>query len=240
MAIAVRTRMSNSAPAHESPKKPPRPVPSRRGRPPASEAERARRILDAAEQVFTTTGYGAATMEAVARAAGMSKKTLYALYPDKQRVLAAVIVAADDFPWEDDARTPLADPREELRHRLLASARFVLSPRQIRLTRLLISEAAHAPELADDFHARVMTKCQTYLAAALAQVVGEGASAGDEGVIRLAVVLLGAAFSELHLLALLGKFERPTDEQVASHVEAALSACGLCASSRSGKRGSRR
>jgi AcrR family transcriptional regulator len=219
--------------------KPLRPAPSRRGRPPTSQADRARRILDAAEQVFTTTGYGAATMEAVAHAAGMSKKTLYELYPDKQRLFAAVIVAADDFPWEDNLRTPLADPRHELRHRLLASARFVLSPRQIRLTRLLIAEAAHAPELADDFHARVMAKCQTYLAAVLAQIVGEDVSSDDESVTRLAIVLLGAAFSELHLLALLGRFERPTDEQVASHVDTALSVCGFFASNRSGKRGSR-
>lgn len=199
----------------------------RPGRPPIySEEERTQRILRAAEQVFTTVGYGAATMEEVARTAGMSKKTLYALYPDKRCLLIAVTVAADDFPWEDEDRTPLADPVAELRHRLLASAEFTLTPRQVRLSRLLIAEADHAPELAYNFHDRVIAKCQAYLQVAVERLARDGMEIGNAG--EMTMALLGAALAELHLLALFGKLEAPPSRrQIAAHVDAALRICGI-------------
>lgn len=198
------------------------------GRPPVlTEEERTQRILQAAEQVFTTAGYGAASMEEVARAAGMSKKTLYALYPDKPSLLTAVAVSADDFPWEDADRMPLDDPVAELRHRLIASAEFALKPRQVRLSRLLISEAQHAPELADSFHERVMAKCQDYVAKAIERVKLEGVGPEVRDVRSLTLVLLGAALAELHLLALFGKDERPSREAIVVHVDAALNISGF-------------
>ncbi|MGP0180056.1 TetR/AcrR family transcriptional regulator, partial [Escherichia coli] len=57
-------------------------TPKRRGRPPALSLDARRRlILEAAEEVFFASGYGAASMEEIARVAGMSKKTVYGLYP---------------------------------------------------------------------------------------------------------------------------------------------------------------
>ena len=71
----------------------------RRGRPPAlSPEERKHRILEAAESVFTDIGYGAATMEEIARIAGMSKRTLYSLYPDKRSLFADLISDIDTYP----------------------------------------------------------------------------------------------------------------------------------------------
>lgn len=198
------------------------------GRPPLGEEEKTRRILQAAEQVFTTVGYGAATMEAIARAAGMSKKTLYALYQDKQCLLVAVTVAADDFPWRDANRTPLADPLQELRYRLLASIELALTPRQLRLTRLLISVAERSPALAESFHDRVMVKSQDYLAAAVERAVREGAGPQVGDVRQATMALLGAALSELHLAALFGKVDVPPERrEIAAHVDAALRICGF-------------
>ncbi|WP_321857362.1 TetR/AcrR family transcriptional regulator [Paraburkholderia tropica] len=200
------------------------------GRPPLySEQERTRRVLDAAEQVFTTLGYGAATMEEIARTASMSKRTLYSLYPDKQRLLGAVTVAADDFPWEDADRVPLADPVAELRHRLLSAAEFALNPRQIRLTRLLISEAEHLPDLADNFYDRVMLKCQTYVAAAVGRVARDGVSNEIGDASKVASMLFGAAMGQTHLLALFGKPDEPRRARIAVRVDAALNAFGFAA-----------
>src|SRR5262245_28078149 len=68
-----------------------------RGRPlQLSEAERRRRLLDAAERVFLDAGYGDATMDDVARKARMSKKTLYRLFPTKEQLFAAVMASRDD------------------------------------------------------------------------------------------------------------------------------------------------
>lgn len=206
-------------------------VKGRPGRPPVySEKERSRRILQAAEQVFTTVGYGAATMEEVARTAGMSKKTIYGLYPDKRCLLAAVVVAADDFPWEDADNALMADPVTELRRRLLALIEFVLSPRQVGLTRLLIAEAEHAPELADDFHERVMAKGQLFLAAAVARLRQDALGPRGMDVDYITGTLFGAAMGDFHLWVLFGKKGGIARQQIESRIEMALRACGFVTS----------
>lgn len=201
---------------------------ARAGRPPVySDSERRRRILQAAEQVFTTSGYGAATMEDVARTAGMSKKTIYAFYADKSRLLAAIVIVADDCPWDDRDAVPIADPLAELRRRLTAVIAFVLSPRQVRLTRLLISEAEHAPELADDFHERVMATGYRYLVAAVERVKLEDPRPSIGDVERMAGMLLGAAMGDLHLCALFGRSESLTRKRIAAQIDLALRTFGF-------------
>ncbi|MEY4255511.1 MAG: hypothetical protein RLZZ141_738 [Pseudomonadota bacterium] len=48
------------------------------------------RLLDAAEGLFARVGLRSATMEAIASASSVSKATLYAYFPDKMAVFAAV------------------------------------------------------------------------------------------------------------------------------------------------------
>lgn len=48
------------------------------------------RILDAAESLFAKVGLRSATMEAIAAASFVSKATLYAYFPDKMAVFAAM------------------------------------------------------------------------------------------------------------------------------------------------------
>jgi AcrR family transcriptional regulator len=48
------------------------------------------RILDAAESLFAKVGLRSATMEAIAAASCVSKATLYAYFPDKMAIFAAV------------------------------------------------------------------------------------------------------------------------------------------------------
>src|SRR5271154_6048263 len=68
-------------------------APRRRGGRP-SQAQAARlpeKILDAAADVFFTEGYGAASIEAIARRARIAKRTLYARFNDKADLFAAVV-----------------------------------------------------------------------------------------------------------------------------------------------------
>src|SRR5262249_59123089 len=70
-----------------------------RGRPrQISEAERRRRVLAAAEQVFLEAGYGDATMDDVATRAAMSKKTLYQIFPTKEQLFAALMPPREGRP----------------------------------------------------------------------------------------------------------------------------------------------
>ena len=48
-------------------------------------------MLDAAASLFMAHGYGAVSMDAVARAAGVSKATLYAHFSSKDQLFATII-----------------------------------------------------------------------------------------------------------------------------------------------------
>ena len=64
----------------------------RGGRPSRVEAEQlGERILDAATALFFTAGYGATTIEAVAKRARISKRTFYHRFDDKSALFSAVV-----------------------------------------------------------------------------------------------------------------------------------------------------
>ncbi|WDI40189.1 TetR/AcrR family transcriptional regulator [Bremerella sp. P1] len=196
------------------------------GRPPVyTEKERCQRLLTAAEQVFTTTGYGAATMEEIAKSAGMSKKTLYALYPDKEHLFAAMVGGLWDSPWEND-QSQVIDAGAELRRRLHAMVQFIMTARQVRLTRLLISEAERTPKLARDFHDRVISKARRYLAEAVERARDEGVGPQIDDVDQMTATLLGAALARNHLGALFGRKPKATKKQLEDQVDTALRLLG--------------
>jgi TetR/AcrR family transcriptional repressor of mexJK operon len=195
------------------------------GRPPVlTEKERCKRILDAAEKVFTTEGYGAATMEEVARVAGMSKKTIYGLFPDKERLFAALMSDVNGFPGGEgtQATASSSDPIDYLRSHLLAMAEFVLSSRQVEITRLLISEARHSPKLADEFYARVMSKGQAYLTEGVARALEANGIIMIHDPKATAMALFGAALGGLHLAALFGKQKGVPRKQLLAHIDLAI------------------
>ncbi|MEU4313733.1 TetR/AcrR family transcriptional regulator [Nocardia sp. NPDC024068] len=125
--------------------------PRRPGRPTSTEAaELVERLREAAVQTFLERGYDGATMEAIARAAGVTKQTLYARYPDKRAVFAEVI------PWAMSRRDPQAQivtpPDADLGTSLLALAREALArisdPQLAKLQRIAMHEASRFPEFA--------------------------------------------------------------------------------------------
>jgi len=70
-----------------------------------------RAVLDAARELFITQGYGATTIEQIARRAGVSKPTVFSAVGNKQMVLRAVrdiAIAGDDAPIPV-ARRPMTD-----------------------------------------------------------------------------------------------------------------------------------
>lgn len=201
---------------------------TRPGRPPAlSESERRQRIIDAAEQVFTQAGYHAATMEEVARIAGMSKKTVYALFADKRQLLADVVSDTLSFTAHvkrlSADRAPSTDPMDDMRHRLVTMLEFVLAPRQVRMARLLIGEAEQAPELAERLHKSVMRKGCEYLMDGLRNLERSGVRAAtDLDHESMAHMLLGAAMGDMHICALFGLPPRVTRDQMLVRIDTVL------------------
>jgi len=128
---------------------------TRRGRPTQAEARKLhQKLRKAAVATFVKYGYDGATMEAIARAAGITRRTLYARYPDKRAVFLDVIPWALTRRTEREASYDLAD--DDLRASLAAIGRAGLAraidPDIVRLTRIAMNESARFPEFAVSAH----------------------------------------------------------------------------------------
>jgi TetR/AcrR family transcriptional regulator, mexJK operon transcriptional repressor len=124
---------------------------SRGGRPSLAESERlAERILEVATRLFLEDGYGATSIEQVAREAGVSKRTLYARFPDKAALFAAVLhrIVEGLRPRIDVVLDESEDLETVLRHLAGLILHAALMPQAIAVHRLIIGESARFPALA--------------------------------------------------------------------------------------------
>lgn len=209
--------------------RPPAKEKPRVGRPAVlTEQERARRIRKAAEQVFFRTGYGAATMEEIAACTGMSKRTLYAFYPDKASLLNAVIDDVEDFP------PPVAPQATdwpglvaELRQRMLDIARLSMTDRQLRLTRLAISEAVTQPALMESFLNRVIMRAAEHVNTGARALCHVDPTLDARKLEHLGMTAYFAAIGNLHLMGLFGKRDDAEVKRLPERIDAALAMVGI-------------
>jgi len=127
----------------------------RGGRPPRSAALKLRdQILDVATELFLTQGYGLTTIEAVARRAGISKRTFYHRFTDKAVLFGAVVhhIIERMRPAPGVPLLEGATVDDQLRRLAQMMLRAALSPPAIALHRLIIAESARFPELARAVH----------------------------------------------------------------------------------------
>ena len=121
------------------------------GRPSAEQAERlGEQILAVASESFLAQGYGATSIEAIAQAAGIAKRTFYARYKDKEALFAAVVHRlVTNLRPEHDAQLFTGKSREAI---LLNLAKIILQaalkPEALALHRIMVGEAMRFPELA--------------------------------------------------------------------------------------------
>jgi TetR/AcrR family transcriptional repressor of mexJK operon len=111
-------------------------------------------VLDAAGELFMAQGYGAVSMDAVARAAGVSKATLYAHFSSKDRLFATIIGEACQTRVSPSEMLPAdaTDPQAALTAfggRLL---RFFLEKRVLAIYRVVTAESVRFPELGQAFY----------------------------------------------------------------------------------------
>jgi TetR/AcrR family transcriptional regulator, mexJK operon transcriptional repressor len=115
--------------------------------------EKAESILAAAQRAFLAYGFGAVSMDAIAREAGASKATVYAYFSSKEELFGAVVTREGERYFRSFSAGEL-DPRQveasliEIARRFLA---LVLSPDAIAVNRITIAEAVRFPQLGEVF-----------------------------------------------------------------------------------------
>ncbi|NQV83465.1 MAG: TetR/AcrR family transcriptional regulator [Rhodospirillales bacterium] len=118
-----------------------------------------RAIVLAATGVFLDHGYGAASMDAIAEKAGVSKQTVYSHFGSKEALFGAIIEdICDELLRGQTQPMPPLKPvdGDDLERRLMGMAeRFlgtVLTGRAVALFRVVIAESGRFPELAESFY----------------------------------------------------------------------------------------
>ncbi|QIG79348.1 TetR/AcrR family transcriptional regulator [Stakelama tenebrarum] len=125
--------------------------PSRRGRPTREQArQRHAELLSTSFDLFLEKGYEGATMDDVAAALGMSKRTIYSYYDDKEALFRAVVSRAiADYTVDREALERLRS--DDLRETLMRVGRLRISNmanrNAIGLQRILTAQAAQFPDL---------------------------------------------------------------------------------------------
>ncbi|MCW3475458.1 TetR/AcrR family transcriptional regulator [Limobrevibacterium gyesilva] len=112
-----------------------------------------RQVLEAAADLFMANGYGSVSMEAVARAANVSKATLYAYFESKDQLFATIVGEACRRNTVNDENFPaeVEDIRAELHKIGVRVLGFLLQERTLAIFRVAVAESGRFPELGRAF-----------------------------------------------------------------------------------------
>ena len=143
----------------------------KRGRP--KDPDKRLAILESAKQLFVEQGYAGTSMDAIAKAAGVSKLTLYSHFGHKEDLFQQCVVSK----CTEHAPDALYDPSSDLplRQRLLsigaAYVELLFSEEAVKFIRMMAGEARQTGKLGRLFHAagpqRTLDQFDELLAAAV-------------------------------------------------------------------------
>lgn len=133
-------------------------------------------VIGGAREIFMRDGFDGAGVDDIARAARVSKATLYSYFPDKRQLFVEVAKGesrrqADTAVAEIDTSAP---PAVVLRLAGLHILRFNLSSYGLAVYRIAIAESSRFPELGREFYESGTKVVETALTGYFAEAVGRG------------------------------------------------------------------
>lgn len=118
-----------------------------------SRGRKAEQIYAAARAIFMESGYEAASMDAVAARAGVSKATIYVHFEGKRALFEAIIRRHTESLF---SHMQLPDRIDDLRHALITLAQsfveMILKPEALSMYRVVAAEAVRQPEIGEAFY----------------------------------------------------------------------------------------
>jgi TetR/AcrR family transcriptional repressor of mexJK operon len=185
-----------------------------------SEPARLLHLIQAAERTFLEKGYHTATMNDVAKAAGMSKKTVYKLIDSKAGLLIALL---DHYAGK--LATLAIDPswtlNEALVQVLLGIGQFILAPKQVSMIRLIMAEYVHSNDFGEIFHQRRMKKAQSILERCVSRI-GPPKYTKPTKLGEMTAMLYGMALGEFQVTSLVGHRAVPTKAAMTRRIRCAV------------------
>lgn len=138
-------------------------------------AERRDVLLDVATHEFLQRGFRGCSIDHISRVSGVSKTTIYRQYPNKEALFEHVALkTAEDLASLAGVALDLAQPAVCLRALADRIYRHQRDERFLELSRLLIAEAPHLPDLARRIRAQMMERLLTTLTAFFVELITAG------------------------------------------------------------------
>ncbi len=205
-----------------------------RGRPQVRPDDETRAIIyGAARQTFADAGFAATCMDAVARRAGISTKTLYRLVPNKAALFEGMVSERlDRFIAGIELRdTDHGNLEDALTATLIACAGLVLCDDVMGLQRMLLQESLKFADLAEVFYRSGIRRTQGKLAEWLDVQRQRGLVAFDDAD-EAAGMLLGMLISAPQRAAFYGNVPLPSRAQIEARARRCaaifLRGCEVC------------
>ncbi|MEM7074482.1 MAG: TetR/AcrR family transcriptional regulator [Pseudomonadota bacterium] len=192
----------------------------------AAEIKRGRKydqVVDGAREIFMRDGFEGASVDDIARAAGVSKATLYSYFPDKRLLFSEV--ARIECNRQAEEAIALIGVHETIENVLHEAAhilvRFYLSDFGKQVYRICVAEADRFPELGQSFYQSGPMLARQRLSAVLAPFVEKGDLVISD--MNLATgQFTELCKSELFVRALCGVQKQFTDAEIARVAEGAV------------------
>ncbi|MEM6408412.1 MAG: TetR/AcrR family transcriptional regulator [Pseudomonadota bacterium] len=180
-------------------------------------------VVAGARKVFLAEGFEGASVDHIAREAGVSKATLYSYFPDK-RILFFEVAKEECARQADRAlqvdRTDLP-VREMLSHMAHSMMEFMTSDFAQRIFRICVAESDRFPELGQEFYMSGPQLMEDRLSAYFSQAVERGELKIDD--VRLAAQQFEALMkADVFVKKVFNILDEPEPRQVDRVIDGAI------------------
>jgi len=188
-------------------------------------SEKAQAILQAGARVFLRSGYGPASMDAIAAEANVSKQTVYSHFGAKDALFEAIIEGkcSDLIRPVFESLDPGQDPVTALKDIAKHFISVVLDSSSTALFRVIVAESGRFPELAEAFYRAGPQTAVKNLAVYLKELDREGVLSISDAT-GSAQQFFALLRGDLYMRRLLDLAPELTDKEVNAVVDKAVSA----------------
>jgi AcrR family transcriptional regulator len=190
---------------------------------PACDTAKRQQIMEGARRIFLQDGFDGASVGDIVRAAGVSKGTLYAYFPSKEKLFEALIIEdrrkqAEALFTLDEADADIARVLRKLGKTFLD---MLLSLDNLDFLRIVVGASTKFPQLGRAFFEAGPCRGTSRLAAYLRRRANEGVLDVDDAELA-ARQFLDLCKTGVHLRMMLGDRAAPSPDEIERNLDSAV------------------
>lgn len=191
--------------------------------PPFKRGRKFDQVIAGARDVFMREGFEGASVDVIARDAGVSKATLYSYFPDKRALFRAVLQRECDLRQRTSMEFEICEqPVPEALERIAAELlTFFLSEDGLAVFRVCAAEAHRFPEIGRDFYETGPRTAMQQMAGYLSSSAAQAALDIDDPLVA-ADTFMQLLRGDLMLRRLMGMESIPDAQTVAAEARRAV------------------